>query len=165
MSRPLKRARTAAPRPISKTLLFFHAPITGGTTVSTIYSTTFPCTITGLRWELSTPAHVAQGAPNGYVNWAIVLVKQGNTASTLPTGSQPQPLNMYVPEQNVLASGSATLSPTGTGEFNAVWKGQTKTMRKMQLGDNLQIVFGMGTNDPSLEDTVFGGSIQFFCKS
>ena len=165
MSRPLKRSRTTAPRPISKTLLFFHAPISGGTSISTIFTTTFPCTITGLRWELSTPAHVGQGVADGYVNWAIVLVKQGNTASTLPTGPQPMPINLYVPEQNVLATGSGNLTPTGTGEFGTVWNGKTKTMRKMQVGDNLQIVFSLGTNDPSLEDAVFGGSIQFFCKS
>ena len=165
MSRPLKRARVQAPRPISKTLLFFHAPILGSTSTSTLFTSTFPCTITGLRWELSTPAHVAIGVADAYVNWAIVLVKQGNTAAVLPTGPQPSPINLYVPEQNVLATGSGTLTPAGTGEFGTFWNGQTKTMRKVQAGDRLQLVFALGTSDPSLDDNVFGGSVQFFCKA
>ena len=164
MSRPQKRQRTSAPRPISKTLLFFNDTLTASQRSQTLTTNTFPCTITGLRWELSSPIHADSGVSNSYLNWAIVLVKEGNSPNALPSGVQTVAGSLYNPEQNVLASGSGTLAPNVTGNYNTVWRGSTKTMRKMQVGDELFILYNIGATT-NITDAVFGGTVQFFCKS
>ena len=165
MSRPLKRRRVSASRPISKTLLFFSDTITAVDKVQTLLTASFPCTVTGLRWSLDSTAHVTpnQQIISHYLTWAIVLVKEGNDVNMLPNGNEQVVSTFYNPEQNVLASGNMIL-PVNSANSMKPWRGQTKTMRKLQAGDRLIIVYSTGTND-DLDNAEFGGSIQFFCKS
>jgi len=158
MSRPLKRQRTSAPRPISKTLLHFNSVLADGSSSETLFTSTFPCTVTGLRWDLGSPAtpETPQTAFSN-IQWVIVLVKEGNTANDISFSAAINTL--YNPEQNVLASGYGLMGDP----FKPSWHGTTKTMRKMQTGDSLVIVFAPGTT-PSA-NAFFGGIIQFFCKS
>jgi len=158
MSRPLKRQRTTASRPISKTLLHFNSVLADGSSSETLLTATFPCTITGLRWDLASPAQPESPITAfSNIQWVIVLVKEGNTANDLSFAAALQTL--YNPEQNVLASGYANLGDP----FKPSWHGTTKTMRKMQTGDKLVIVFAPGTTPSG--NAFFGGIIQFFCKS
>jgi len=166
MSRPLKRRRVSAARPISKTLLFFSDTIGATDKSQTLLTATFPCTIVGLRWELDTLVTVgtADQIISHYINWAIVLVKEGNVLNTLPNGNEQVASSLYNPEQNVLASGSSLITIGGFNMVTHPWKDSTKTMRKLQTGDRLMIVYSTGTSD-ALDNPEFGGSVQFFCKS
>ena len=165
MSRPLKRRRVSAARPISKTLLFFSDTVGAVDSIQTLFTATFPCTVTGLRWQLDTTAHTTpqQQIISHYLTWAIVLVKEGNSVNMLPNGNEQTVSTLYNPEQNVLASGNMIL-PVNSSNSIEPWRGQTKTMRKLQAGDRIMIVYSTGTDD-DLDNPEFGGSIQFFCKS
>jgi len=153
----------STPRPISKTLLLVNQEGLATTqNTRVLIDAVFPCTIVGLRWELSSGAvfDTPQGL-DAYINWAIVLVKQGNTAGELPD-SVSVAQDFYTPEQNVLAYGSRGLLFT-TAAGPIVWNGSTKTMRKMQVGDKLLFISKIGDSN-AVHDNMFG-AIQFFCKT
>ncbi len=164
MSRPLKRRRISAPRPITKSLLFFYDQISGAQSEKTLTLATFPCTLTGLRWDLSTPLSSTDTTTFHYMNWAIVIVKQGNDANDLLTAEQTEPAILYEPEQNVLATGMMTPGLAGSSNTGGTFRGSTKTMRKLQQGDRIVIIFRLG-GGTDLNELQFGGTIQFFCKS
>ncbi len=126
---------------------------------TTLITATFPCTIVGLRWNFS----AAQDAGTAAVNlfWAIVVVREGNTANAL---SKTDAATMYSPEENVMTFGVGQFEPgAGTEKvYNTIkWDDSTKSMRKLQGGDSLQfIVVAAATNTVSL-----AGCVQFFCKT
>lgn len=117
---------------------------------------TFPCTITGLRWNLSS---IIANNVNDVVTWAIVHVREGevtNTMNLTDAGS------FYNPEQNVLCYGIRHMhGNTAGGGMSGQWEGATKTMRKVMAGDRLVLcVRGYAAGNK-----IFQGIVQFFCKS
>ena len=156
-----KRRRTAsgftAKRPIDKSLIFVeNDALTVTQTALTLLTPSAPCTMVGLRWDLSVfkSQRVAGTAAN--FTWAIVLVQDGNTANQMTvTDGQ----SFYEPEQNVLAFG---VSPVLLEQMQAQHiSGNTKTMRKLRIGDTIQFLTkGQNTNSPG-----YRGIIQLFCKS
>ncbi len=159
-----KRARTSQggrtfqvsqKRPIDKQLIVVNKDGVDATQVTTtLITATFPCTITGLRWQISTDR--AAGTGTGQFYWAIVLVKDGNSANNLAVSDQ---ATFYKPEQNVLAFGVGALEDEGPDSRLA--EGSTKTMRKLMGGDALIFITkGVATNT-----TNFDAIVQFFCKS
>ncbi len=120
---------------------------------STLLTVTFPCTVTGLRWNL---AHVkAAGAGDSRIYWAIVVAPDGETANTLGISDGAQ---FFEPEQNCLVFGHSTIIVNGGGTLMI---GSTKTMRKMRGGDVLTLIaLGNVTDTSDLT-----GVVQFFCKT
>ena len=156
-----KRARTVStPRPIVKSMVHVSEVLTQNPSNNFLFTCTFPCTITGLRWDLSTAVSNSGPAADDYINWAIVLVKEGNTAGGLPVGTD-SPQDFYNPEQNVLAFGSHVIPVNAIG---FPWRGNTKTMRKLQTGDEFRLVIRLGIGLGN-DNAVFAGAVQFFCKS
>lgn len=117
---------------------------------------TFPCTITGMRWDLSCLSLHA-GADRLF--WAIVVVRDGETANPIVfTDSN----DLYQPEQNVLTYGMKELSGNTTGEgYSKDWEGTSKSMRKLMGGDSIEFV----TNGVVAANKVITGAVQFFCKT
>jgi len=156
-ARPRKRQRgggVSAVRPIDKELKVVGKAGIAATQVETVLKTaTFPGTIVGLRWSLSGVQDA--GTAPALLQWAIVVVQDGNAASTMAVSDG---ADMYTPEQDVLAFGSL-ISKVGIEGHN--FEGSTKTMRKMKQGDQL-IVIMIGEATQTWE---FRGVIQFFFKT
>lgn len=158
----MKRARmsyqVSQKRPIDKSLIVINKSAVDSTQVSTdLVTATFPCTITGLRWNL-TPIS-ASAAGDAIVQWAIILVKDGNSANTMASSDGS---TLYEPEQNVLSWGMSALSETDeAGHQNYTFEGDTKTMRKLMGGDKLVLIV-RGATGTTFD---FSGCVQFFCKS
>jgi len=157
-----KRRRTggnvirAARRPIDKSLKVTSLTV-AGTQVSTELqpAMTFPGTLTGLRWSLSLYNNAGTG--DTQIVWAIVVVPQGTTASTLSIANS---ATLYSPEQNVLTFGYAG-SLTSVGAQNNMFEGSTKTMRKLKVGDTMVIIaIAEATNTWNMN-----GCVQFFLKT
>lgn len=164
MSRSFKRPRTqgafsvpGAKRPIDKSLVVVNKNVSTTQLSLDLISATFPCTITGIRWSLST-VNLAVSSTN-IVNWAIVLVKDGNAANAIATSDG---ASFYQPEQNVLAFGTDILPNTSNtaGALARDWVGNTKTMRKLMAGDKIQLICLAGISSAPLY-----GVVQFFCKT
>ncbi len=142
----------------------FVDEVTAAQKEKTLTLATFPCTLTGLRWDLNTPLHLTATTTTHYLNWAIIIVKQGNDANDLLTGNQSEPAILYEPEQNVLATGFMMPTRLSTSSTSNTWRAQTKTMRKLQTGDRIVLIYRIG-GATDLQDLFFGGTVQFFCKS
>lgn len=129
---------------------------TGFTTqTGTVLATaTFPCTITGLRWNL---AFSGEATNLSIHHWAIIIVRDGNAANTIATSDA---ADFYQPEQNVLAFGVGMMAglSAAAGPFTIPYIGSTKTMRKLLLGDRIDfiVVANQATN--------LNGIVQMFCK-
>ena len=154
-----KRARTGFTggghkRPINKSLIAVQQSGNNATdTSSQLFATTFPCTITGLRWSLAITQDA--GAGTAFIHWAIILVKAGVTQDTLAITDG---ASFFDPETNCLVFGAATIA---NNVDSKIMEGSTKTMRKMQGGDALVFVAkGSATNTSRID-----GVIQFFCKT
>ncbi len=165
MSRPLKRARTTAfafsgpKRPIDKQIINVDQSSVGTSQVQTdLFTATFPCTITGIRWELSNANLLTTGTPR--YQWAIVLLRDGETASVMSSSNAS---SFYQPEQNVLSWSSGLVRDTdiGGGPTIKYDSGSTKTMRKLMGGDKI-IFIAIASAASSL---LISGSVQFFCKT
>ena len=115
---------------------------------------TFPCTLTGVRWELAFTRTGGTGLCQG--NWALVVEKEGNVVDTLAISNS---TSFYDPEQNLLVFGTWAWKDD-LGQFSNQ-SGSTKTMRKMQTGDRL-IFIGKGV---ATETSHVRGGIQFFCMT
>lgn len=124
---------------------------------TTLFTTTYPATITGLRWQVSASNIIAADST---VQWAIVKVNQGLSASTMGAADAG---TFYLPEQNMLVWGisyvKGSTSATGPGVVN--FQGETKTMRKLQGGDVLAFIVVAGVAN----SIGIIGSVQFFTKS
>ncbi len=145
-------------RPTDKELIYVNQTCTTSNVSTTMKTATFPCTIVGLRWNLTIRSLISTASPT--VNWIIVVVRDGNSANTI---SQSNGADMYTPEQDVMAFGTVTVADTDVGQGPTIMhiQGTTKTMRKMQQGDLLQFI--------TLASVANGaealGVVQFFCKS
>ena len=152
-----KRRRTenfTVKRPIDKRLIVIGKTGVDATQVSTLLSTAaFPCTITGLRWDLTVRQDAGTVAA-GYA-WAIVVVRETVTADLMTLTDA---ATFFAPEENVLAFGIGDVVITSESRQ---WVGSTKTMRKLQTGDSLKWIGVGGTTNT----TAFRGCIQFFCMT
>lgn len=165
MSTRSKRFRGGRAVPLSRTTrvdkkLKAISKVTMGTTqvVTVLLTATFPCTITGLRWNLSFINVLTTG--NVTYRWCIVRVKDGVTVSTT---SLTDAGDFYTPEQEVLAFGVGLLADTDgtTGPRIHTIEGSTKSMRKLMGGDTLQF---LATSDTAAAISI-KGIIQFFCRT
>ncbi len=156
----LKRSRTEfasashTKRPINKSLIAISQDANNATDKSTqLFAVTFPCTIVGLRWSLSFFQAAGTGVALFY--WAIVIVRQGVTQSTLGVGDGS---NYFLPETNCLVFGNGSIDNNVNDQS---FSGTTKTMRKMQGGDALVFIArGVATDTSGVRRIV-----QFFCKT
>ncbi len=160
-----KRRRTtpvivskSAVRPIDKQLInVAGAALDATQDSSTLFTTTFPATITGIRWSLGFVQDA--GTATTACKWCIVVARDQITASAISLTDES---SMYQPEQNVLAFGSAvSFNIAGGPAVPTRFEGSTKTMRKLQTGDKiLFLAKGEATN--TFE---YDGTVQFFIKS
>jgi len=155
-----KRQRTAtfsrAKRAIDKVQIAIdHAAISGTQVQTLLINATFPCTITGLRWDLS--FRQTAGTDLCEISWAIVLVKEGQSADTM---IRTNGVAFYNPEQNCLVFGTQYIFNGNTLGMTKHADGATKTMRKLMVGDQLVFIFRGTTTDHA----GVMGVIQFFCK-
>ncbi len=162
MSRPLKRARAGGARvvarPIDKELKAVRHTATTSVVTTTLKTTTFPGTVVGLRWNLSTRGLLTTGDSTIY--WLIIVVPDGQSANTPATSNAS---DFYTPEQDVLAFGVASVRDTDVGSGPSIHEveGTTKTMRKLKQGDLLQFI----TLSTVVNSAEVNGVIQFFFKT
>lgn len=147
---------SAGKRPVDKLLLNINKGGVTATQVATVLVTaTFPCTIVGLRWDM-TFATVGGTGLGGY-SWAIIILRDGVTVSQM---AHTDGSTLYAPEQDVMAFGRGFNTALALGMLSK-YQGSTKTMRKLMGGDKLQfIIKGTDTDTVTVQ-----GCIQFFCKS
>lgn len=146
--------RRLGKRPIDKALINVIKATIDATQVSTTLATASnACTITGIRWMI---AH-AQDAGTGLcsLQWALVIVRDGNSANTI---NQSDAGSFYDPEQNCLVFAQSIID---NNTETKIFEGNTKTMRKMLIGDKLVFIAkGAATNTSTIR-----GTVQFFCKT
>jgi len=94
-------------------------------------------------------------ANNGAIAWAIVLVKDGNSAGTLTISDGS---TLYNPEQNCIAWGVGYAVPQ---QEALRFEGQTKSMRKLMGGDRIILIRKCNVVD----DIDAYGCVQFFSKA
>ena len=144
--------RTKVHRPIDKRIVtVLKATLAATQATTTIVTVVNACTIVGLRVN----GNVLQDAGSGIstVMWALVIVRDGTTISTLVTTDGGQ---LYQPEQNVLAFGHGSCNTTNFYRIDAA----PKTQRKMMNGDTLVFVaVAEVTNTVELR-----AAVQVFCK-
>ncbi len=147
-----------ARRPIDKKLIVINQSITNAQTSTTLLTVTFPCTVVGLRWDVDLNSILTAGASSNF--WAIVVVRDGVTTSTMATSDG---ADLFTPEQDVLVFGCyrSPDADLGGGPVVKTWQGSTKTMRKLMGGDTLRLI-GLGTT--ATTGTLLG-VVQFFCKT
>lgn len=157
VSRPMsRRTRFAASRRnLDKKLIAVSQSPTTTKASTTLFTSTFPCTITGLRWSISV---VGNSSASQFGYWAVIQLKDGSTLSNLAFSDG---ADFYTPEQEVLAFGTIAIGQTDIAGTSAITTmGSTKTMRKYMGGDQLIFV--------SVGDTATAISVravvQFFCK-
>lgn len=145
-----------AKRPIDKRVVAVVQAVTAVQSSTTLYTATVQSTLVGWRWELNFDNNAAQ---NTHVAWALVHVREGDSANALTVANAS---TLYAPEQNVLAWGICYLTKhdLGSGELCHV-VGSTKTMRKMQGGDTMQLI-AVG---PAATDVNLRGAVQWFSKA
>ncbi len=155
MSKRRRKFGRVARRPIDKQIITISqtVPINGETTILTILRGA--TTLTGLRWNFGVASN--QDISDVQYNWALVIVKDGDTANALNVGNNQQ---MYTPEQNVMSWGTGILTKTSSsaGPATHQWEGTTKSMRKMMEGDNLTMVFTSNVTN----GVIIHGAIQLF---
>ena len=154
-----RRRQTRASRPIDKQIKVIDHSITASQDDTTLLDILFPATLVGLRWNLS---YINQTtASNATFAWAIVVVRDGETASTMSIGTDGA--TFYAPEQNCLTFGIVRTrdADATNADISFQWEGSTKTMRKLSVGDELHWI-GIGEVASQGEAN---GIIQFFTKS
>ena len=154
--------RVTAPRPIDKTLTVLTKTGVGSTTVTTdIFTATTACTALGVRWSFYVEGDSGtSGNPHDYI-WAIALVPDGTSINAFSLTDAAQ---FYKPEQHLMAFGlssSRTDAQEVTTNVTNAWNGQTKTMRKLRIGNKISFALkGIAT-----ETVRCRGVVQLFCKS
>jgi len=172
--RRLRRFRKAVysvqqKRPIDKQLVDGYLALTGtASKYIKIYpfsgdgGVTFPGTLTGFRWTISSVNRDEANA--NLTRWAIVKCREGlipNALNNHGGGTVSSCGTMYAPEQDVIAWGQNTLNSGLDFPSLINNEGSTKSMRKMQNGDALYFV----ANDTSAAASGIMFIIQFFYKT
>ncbi len=140
-------------RPIDKSLINVVQSLGASQVITTMFTATFPCTITGIRWNLNQLQNAGTGEATG--RWAIIIARDGITP---PSMGQSNGGSLYDPEQDVLSFGSWAIDNNTNHQHEA---GETKTMRKLKGGDRLLFI-GIGT---ATNTTAMSGVVQFFCRT
>lgn len=144
-------------RPVDKAIIVINKDVIDATASNTVLVTvTFPCTIVGIRWDLSFFAD--GGSSITSVRWDLLIVKEGNAVGAT---SSTDGATFHDPEQNVIVHGFTALAPGDGNQNPRIFAGETKSMRKMMGGD--QFFFSMtgeATNTVGCR-----GIVQFFCKT
>jgi len=152
MARPARRARRAysrTKRSKAKTLVCAQTNTTGTTQANEkLFGATYPCTVAGMRWEV-TIQNLTGSLQN--VMWAVYILREGNTHPPLSTTL------IMAPEQNCIAWGVTILGTANNGESNVMWTDKTKSMRKLQGGD--QVFWSVKSTGG---DVAFVAAFQFF---
>lgn len=145
-------------RPIDKSLKVVSQVVTTSVVATTLKTTTFPCTLVGLRWNFALQIAVTTADSDAW--WAIIIVKDGRAAATPSTSNG---ADFYTPEQDVMAFGHLQVRDSDVGQGPGVMTtiGTTKTMRKLMDGDLLQFI----TISSVAVSGNLNGIIQFFCKT
>jgi len=155
---PIRSARRAINKQLVNTNI---STIVAAQQASVLETFTFPVTLTGLRWDLTVLRSAGTAGNLSRLTWAIIMLPDSQSASTI---SLTNAGSMYQPEQHVLAYGtfiSDGVSAAGAAGHIRSFSGSSKTMRKLQSGDILElIVFGTATEEHELF-----GTIQWFEKS
>ncbi len=146
---------SASRRNLDKKLIVAAQSPTTAKATTVLFTSTFPCTITGLRWSISALGNTSAAQ---FLYWAVIQLKDGGTLSNIAFSDG---ADFYTPEQEVLAFGSMAIGQTDVaGTTGVTTMGSTKTMRKYMGGDQLIFV--------SVGDTATAVSVravvQFFCK-
>ncbi len=151
-----RRAR----RPISKHLISVTKDALGATTqaTTTLFSTTYPGTVTGIRWNVIA-SQLGAAAEESFGQWAIVVVEPAGTADTLADGDA---ATFYPSEGDCLVWGQWNHVVDTSNSVGFMAEGSTKTMRRLNTGDTLQFVVRNGGG--SVLDR-FRGMVQFFIKT
>ncbi len=150
----IQQSRRTGRRPVDKLIIVVNKDTIAGSQVQTILTTaTFPCTVVGLRWQITAAQDGGTTACIG--EWAIIILRDGQTAGTLVLSDQG---TMFQPEQDVLTWGMWNID---NNTQTKMMEGDTKTMRKLLGGDRLVfIAIGVATQTTKIQ-----GIIQFFCKT
>ncbi len=155
---PIRSARRAINKQLVNTNI---STIVAAQQATTLETFTFPVTLTGLRWDLTILRTAATAGVISRIVWAIIMLPDSQTASTI---SLTNAGSMYQPEQHVLAYGtfiSDGVSAAGAAAHIRSFNGSSKTMRKLQSGDKLELItFGTATEEHELF-----GTIQWFEKT
>ncbi len=152
-----------ANRPIDKVLPGVSiVDLVNAQQVQTIITASTACTATGLRWFFNVGSDDVSDVGLLSGAWAIIILRDGRTANTLSlTGGA----NLYEPEQDVLAFGAYMVmgqgDVTGVGPGIMSYQGDTKTMRKLKIGDALTFI---ALGDSATKGVTINGTIQVFCK-
>lgn len=147
--------QTQGRRPIDKQIIVVAKQVTNTQGATELYTVTFPGTMVGLRWDFS---HIATTTAPARIWWAIVVVKDGLSASTMTTSDAG---SFYQPESNCVAFGASYVTGNAQGNALAHEHGSTKAMRKLQNGDKLVAVYVSDI----VNGTGLSGICQFFIKS
>ena len=160
----MKRARTAlvvsprAKRPIDKALISVSQAVSTAQDSTVLYQIGTPGTMTGLRWSLSYRSDTTTA--DTLMSWAIVVVHDGQTVSTLVLTDGTA---LYEPEQDVVAFGSALCvdADTSAGPRVRFFEGSSKGMRKLRVGDEVRLI----SISAQANAGVLAGAVQLFVKS
>ncbi len=157
MSRKRPRLQSVrGKRPIDKDLIVVAHTTTNSVVATAMKTTTFPCTVVGIRWQISVEALVAS---NQLISWGIVITRDGDSVNT---PSQSNGASFYQPEQDVLMFGITALQSTGVATSQTKdFEGSTKTMRKLKAGDVLNFI----SINSDANGSTLNAIVQFFCKS
>ncbi len=163
-----KRRRTAAGgaftipraqrRPIDKDLIGIVITNAGTVQRTTVLkTTTFPCTITGLRWSWTFASPLTGDSTQGI--WVIAVVPDGEAINTISISDG---ATIISPEQSIVAFGSYGADNIALGGPGVMLiEGSTKTMRKLRGGDVLLFACIMSAGTAGR----IRGTVQFFCKT
>ncbi len=147
------------PRPIDKRLVSLNQQV-GSTQVNlTLFTATFPGTLTGLRWSMSHHVDQAVAASDTCLYWCIYVLREGFNTQTISIGNNSPTMT---PEENVMAFGvyaGSILTAVGWVGSESD-RGSTKSMRKLQGGDRL--MFAAVTVGEAIDEC---GIIQFFLRT
>ena len=108
------------------------ATVNGTQQGTTILTSAFPATVTSIRWDLA--FFQDTGTSICEINWAIVLIKDGESADTMVKADG---LAFYQPKQNCLVYGVDVIVNGLTFGMSKHTSGTTKTMRKMIIEDEI----------------------------
>ncbi len=156
-----KRRQTTAfiPRPsrnVEKIITSINQPDVDITQqATTLYTTTFPATVTGLRWSFCLSAGPSATA-TGCLYWMIIILRDEDLVNIIG-GGDGNPT--YQPEQNVLAFGMATVHSTPAATAQFIIDGKSKTSRKMKSGDKVIFIMRTGSTNSHAD---LSGMVQMF---
>lgn len=144
----------AAKRPITKLVKVVHQTLVGTTQLVTVlYTATFPVTITGLRILLTA---LNNTATTNSLAIAVIRKPHGytvaNTLNVITDGTE-----LYADERNMMWYWVGSLN--GSKAYPQRIEASTKTMRKLETGDTLEIILKAQVASCHIQ-----GAIQFFTK-